>query len=82
MIWLGKSECLGNLGSGIGKYETLSLNNMCSIFMDIIFNPFKINSFFHCIWMVLFNMNCDSKTFALCAIATTLLTHGRGSQRY
>src|SRR5215469_16947597 len=72
----------GSLRNGIGMYDTLSRNVMCSNFMHMIFAPFIISSGAHFIVMALFKINCKSKALALCAIAITLLAQGRDTHMY
>ena len=68
----------GYLRKGISRYDALSINNIYSIFMYTNFKPFKINSGFYFMTNALFNIDCDSKAFALWAMATTLLAQGCG----
>jgi hypothetical protein len=77
-----KTYASGKLRNGIGRYEAESMNFICSIFIQTIFKPFRINSGFHFNKRALFSTNCVSNTSALCAVAMTLLHPCRCSQRY
>ena len=72
----------GTLLSGIGKHETLSLNNMCSIFMHTIFNMFKINSCFPIHLKSSVQYELRIKSFRFMRYSHDLADLCRGSQRY
>ena len=72
----------GSLRSWKGKNDTLSRKTKCCIFMHIILRPFMISSGCHFNRTARFRMKCRSNALALCAVALTFLTQGRGSHRY